>query len=202
MSDGPNKDVKWLQDVHDTSVIDWGMHPEIEDSLSAFTAANCGTLPVGSQVCSPTPTLGNGFMLASTFRDQIARHEVGSSNSHYADYVTEINKPSLNFRPNLEGVVGPPSLPLLVPEPGQAATFKNNVKVTVLQLSNAWYQEYVKHSEPCSAQCDGSCSNYIGDWNTRNASGVYPACPVPAPFGVPPFTSIGDQPFASKGRVQ
>ena len=188
VSGGPNTGVKWLLDVHDDSSVEWGMHEDADYRVppSAFWDANCGNFMAGPGNTCQTPN-GTGFIRAEDFRNGLERHEVGPSNSHYANFKIEISKPDQSFRPNLEGQVAPPSTTMVV--------FGNNVRFEVFKLHTKIKNALSIYPQPCGPTCDGSCSNHLGNWN-HQVGGVYPACPVPVPG---PFSL---QLFTPKGRVR
>jgi hypothetical protein len=180
---GPNHGVKWLLDVQDTTKVDWGMHPDVEDPNSAFSLANCGTFIPGTNNACVGHTGGTGVMLAADFRDGIERHEVGPANSHDAQYTAAVNRSDWNIRLNAEGIVAPPSATMV--------DFLTLVNTTLGDLARN-IGTAVNTPEPCSAQCDASCSAYIGPANVFDpVTHVYPACPVPQPFAPMLFSPKG-----------
>jgi hypothetical protein len=168
--------VKWLLDVSDTTVVDWGMHADVENPASAFSLANCGTFTAGpGNACGATA--GTGWMSASAFRDGIERHEVGAINSHQAKYASEMSRVDLNVRLKAEPLVGPPSMNL--------GTFAAQVE-SILHGFETQIGTAIGSYEPCGPLCDSTCTDSIGNPNLI----PYAACPVPRPSELRLFSPI------------
>ena len=168
VGNGPNQGVKWIVDAHDTSTVDWGMHDDADNLNSTFSLANCGNF-VAAPGSSCNNKQGQGFIAAADFRAQIERHEVGPSNSHYAKYVSEWSRADRNPRVLAEPLIAPPSTTLGAFALDVGNTLSNGVNKVAVEMSAY---------EPCGAQCDASCSLFLGWVNIA----PYEACLVPSPF--------------------
>jgi len=179
---GPNQGVKWLLDIHDTTTIDWGMHKDVEDPTSAWSVANCGNFIPGPDNSCSAHTGGDGYVLAADFRDGVERHEIGTTNSHHWKYSQVMSIPELSIRLQAEPLVGPPAMNL--------AGFVANVKMALDSVRDAIKSQLTGY-EPCGAQCDGTCSTFIGWFNYKRANGSYDVCIVRQPSGFTLFSPKG-----------
>jgi hypothetical protein len=183
-ADGPNEGLKWVLDIRDTSDIPWGMHATAENPTSPWFLANCGSFMPGPGNACNNP-VGIGFMDAAAYRDGVERHEVGPTNSHHAVYVQEMSNPAKNLKTNAEDNVWPAGT--------SDTSFRAFVAGEMVSLQQA-ISNGIAAIEPCSPQCDSTCTDYIGHGNVL-VNGSFAACPVPAV--VSPLSNV----FSSfKGR--
>jgi hypothetical protein len=140
--------------------------PALENTSSDFYQAQCGNY---------NPQTNTGFISGANLLANTIRHEAGSVQSHYKNYLDAIGDPAKNPGVILEKLVqGPPG--------GNAQDFNNNV-VTPQFNAAAQVINTAAEVEPCGASdvtLNASCQK-SGNINFA----PYQACTAPTPTPTP-----------------
>lgn len=157
---GPNHRVMYLRDFDDTMHFDWALHSDVANEGSDFFLRQLGTFaPLNTVACAnPQAPPGNGgFISGTNFKAGVTRHEVGDSNSHWADYVHHLAKDEVNPKRNMEGLVDVPQ--------SSPTYFLATVQRKYLELVQALERFASNYSEPCGAECTADCQFFNGFLN-------------------------------------
>jgi hypothetical protein len=163
---GPNDGFKYVTSVtHATgATYAYVISPALENTNSEFYKAQCGNYNAQTDT---------GFISGANLLANTIRHEAGSVNSHYKNYLDALNDSSKNPGTVLENVVAGPA-------GGNATDFYNNVVSPKLTSSlNAIVT--ASEVEPCGAsdvRLNASCQK-SGNINFA----PYQACPTSPPGG-------------------
>ena len=160
---GPNNGFNYVTGINDTSVYQYVISPDLENTSSAFYTHQCGNYNAS--------TYPNGYISGATLLANTTHHESQrGSNSHYDQYMTSQGNSSNNLMTAAESFVEGPSVPIV--------TFSNNdlpnqlnSKATVILNATA-----VENCHGGDMAYDASCA-FQGYVNVANAQGNYQPCP-------------------------
>ena len=143
---GPNNGYRYVTSVTaGNSTVPWAydyvISPDLKNSSSAFSLAQCGNYNAQS---NPNGYISQPNLLANTIR-----HESGTVQSHYAQYLTAVNNSSYNPGAIGEQQVGSPSTPV--------NTFVGNVN-TAMNNGASNIISNTKSPEPCGPNYNASCT--------------------------------------------
>jgi hypothetical protein len=111
--------------------------PDLTNTSSAFYQAQTGTYNA--------QTNSNGYISGANLLADTTRHESGTVNSHYENYVVAQNNPANNLGVLAEAEIGPPSQ--------LTATFESNVKNDLTNAGNSI--KSAMNVQPCNSQYTG-----------------------------------------------
>ena len=164
---GPNNNYKYVtaafnsdsNQAHPSTAVYYVIHPDLENSNSAFFQAQCGNY---------NPATNSGFISGSQLLSNTRGHEVGSIRGHYKQYVDTQNKPENNIGVGMEAIVGSPSTSL--------TDFRQSIVAEASRRRNIIETAFAV--EDCNGQVnkDEQCV-YRGDINYQ----PYAACPPQRP---------------------
>lgn len=98
---GPNAWIRFVARVNpDLCKVDWLVNPDLRDEMCQFFLQQTGTFNASS---NPT-----GVISGANHKANVIRHEFGSSESHYADYVAAAQRPENEVHRKLEETTSSP----------------------------------------------------------------------------------------------
>jgi len=139
---GPNQGYHYITSISNTaSGVPTGYYyvisPDLSNTSSAFYQAQTGTYNA--------QTNPNGYISGANLLADTTRHESGTVNSHYENYVVAQNNSSNNLGDLAEFQVGPPSQ--------SSTTFESTVKSTLTNAGNTIQSAF--NVQPCNAAYAG-----------------------------------------------
>ena len=142
---GPNNGYKYVSSVSPTangvnSAYYYVISPDLQNASSAFSAAQCGNYNAQT---TPHGYISQPNLLANTIR-----HESGSVQSHYAQYVAAMNNSSNNIGTVAEQQVGLPS----TSNTGFIADVTNTLTTKANTINSA------AEVEPCGCNYNSTCT--------------------------------------------
>jgi len=156
---GPNQGYKYVASITSShsgvsTAYLYVVPPDAEDTGSTFYVHQCGNYDAQNNP--------GGYISGSNLLAGITRHESGSGNSHYANYVAAQDNTSNNLGVVAEALTGTPSTSST--DFTNSAVSTLNDKVTAILTA--------AQVEPCEVNKDASC-NVLGNINFS----PYQSCP-------------------------
>lgn len=139
---GPNQGYHYVTSVSNSSSgVPTGYYyvisPDLTNTSSAFYQAQTGTYNAQSNP--------NGYISGANLLADTTRHESGTVNSHYENYVVAQNAPANNLGVVAEAQIGLPSQ--------STATFESNVKTAITSAANSIKSAW--SVQPCNSSYTG-----------------------------------------------
>ena len=159
---GPNHGLKYLVDISDLSMVNWTLHPDVDNTLSDWYTHQYGNWvsAPGTWCYGPhEPVTPDTFISGENFSLGIHRHEVDPfQNSHYYDYKSSQDEFGTNFKAFAENQLGYTAY-----STGTFMAIVNGRLDNDAQLVRASIE---LKGEPCSQHCSADCQGYNGKANT------------------------------------
>jgi len=141
ISSGPNTGYSYVTSISNSdgngpTAYYWTMSPDLQNTASTFYQAQCGNY---------SQTNPNGFISGANLNANTVRHESGTIQSHYGNYVAAQNIPTNNLGTVAESIVGLTDPTTLANNATSTLNGKQNTITTATQV------------EPCDVTHNASC---------------------------------------------